>query len=235
MLKCREGDMLFMCQTCVIACSMVRDELERAFEQTGCQYPVKWLDAGLHNYPDRLRREVQAALDQVEGYRRVLLAYGFCGNSVAGIRAGGFEVVLPRADDCITTLLGSRKRRLELSREGGAYFLTRAWLHGERNILVEYRDTLARYGEEQGKEIFEMMFGNYRQFLLLDDGCYPIEAAQEEAQQAAKLLGLTCSTVPASNRRLRELLTGPWPEAWFLRLAPGETLTLERLLREEIP
>ena len=33
---------------------MVRDELEMAMEQTGCGYPVTWLDAGLHNRPDRL-------------------------------------------------------------------------------------------------------------------------------------------------------------------------------------
>ena len=224
-----------MDQTYVVACSMVRDELERAMEQTGRQYPVTWLDAGLHNYPDRLKKELQAAVDQLPPCRRVLLAYGFCGNSIAGIKAGEFEVILPRADDCITALLGSRRRRLELSREGGAYFLTRAWLHGERNILAEHRDILERYGEEQGREIFEMMFGHYSRFLLLDDGCYPIREAQEEARRAAEVLGLGCETVSASNQRLRDLLTGPWPEAWFLRLQPGEELTLPRLMGENVP
>lgn len=221
--------------TCVIACSMVRDELERAFEQTGCHYPVTWLDAGLHNYPDRLRQEIQTALDQVEGCRRVLLAYGFCGNSIAGIRAGDFEVILPRADDCITVLLGSRERRTALSKCCGAYFLTRAWLHGERNIRVEYQYAVDKYGEEQGREIFNMMFGNYRQLVLLDDGCYPLEETVKEAEATAALLGLTCTSVPASNQRFQDLLTGPWPEKWFLQLSPGETLSMERLLQEDIP
>ena len=224
-----------MDQTHVIACSMVRDELEKAMEQTGRHYPVTWLDAGLHNYPDRLRSELQAALDQISGCQRVLMTYGFCGNSIAGIRAGAFEVVLPRADDCITLLLGSQKRRLELSKHCGTYFLTQAWLHGERNLRVEYEYTVKKYGEEQGREIFHMMFGNYQQLALLDDGCYPMAPAEEETKEVARLLGLPYRTVPASNQRLQDLLTGPWPEEWFLHLRPGEVLTAERLAREAIP
>lgn len=221
--------------TCIIACSMLRDELERAVAETGCKYPVTWLDAGLHNYPGRLRQELQGALDQVSGCSRVLLSYGFCGNSIVNIKAGDFEIILPRADDCITLLLGSQKRRVELSKHCGTYFLTRAWLHGERNIRVEYEYAVEKYGEEQGKEIFDMMFGNYRQLALLDDGCYPLEEVAGEVKETAELLGLPCCTVPASNQRLKDLLTGPWPEEWFLHLGPGEVLTQERLAREAIP
>ena len=140
-----------------------------------------------------------------------------------------------KADDCITILLGSQRRRRELSEHCGTYFLTRAWLHGERNLREEYTYTLEKYGPELGREIFDMMFGNYRRLALLDDGCYPLEETAREAQEAARLLGLPCCTVPASNQRLRELLTGPWPEEWFLRLQPGETLTQTRLLGEMVP
>ena len=222
-------------KTCMVACSMVRDELEHAMAETGYSCPVTWLDAGLHNYPARLRAGLQAALDQISGYQRVLLGYGFCGNSIAGIRAGDFEVIIPRADDCITILLGSRQRRMELSAHCGTYFLTRAWLHGERNLRVEYEYAVKRYGAEQGREIFNMMFGNYRQLALLDDGCYPLEEVADEVRDTAELLGLPCCTVSASDQRLRQLLTGPWPEEWFLRLQPGETLTRERLTQEDIP
>ena len=222
-------------KACIIACSMLRDELDQAIAETGCSYPVTWLDAGLHNYPARLRQEMQNALDHTTGYGRVLLAYGFCGNSIAGIRAGDFDVILPKADDCITILLGSQQRRTELTKQCGTYFLTRAWLHGERSLRVEYEYTLKKYGEEQGREIFSMMLGNYRRLALLDDGCYPMETVSKEAQDTAKLLGLPCCTVAASNQRLRDLLTGPWPEKWFLHLRPGEELTQSRLLRETIP
>lgn len=214
---------------------MLRDELEQAVRETGCDYPVTWLDAGLHNYPVKLRRDLQAALDRVEGYQRVLMAYGFCGNSIADIRAGDFEVIIPKADDCLTILLGSRERRLEMSKGNGTYFLTRSWLHGERNIRVEYQYSVEKYGEEHGREIFGMMFGHYRQLALLDDGCYPIREVEGETQETADLLGLPWRTVPASNQRLRDLLTGPWPEEWFLHLKPGEALTQERLSQEQIP
>lgn len=224
-----------MDQTRVIACSMLRDELEDALAETGCRYPVTWLDAGLHNHPERLRRELQAALDQSAGHDRVLLAYGFCGNSVAGIRSGDFEVILPRSDDCITILLGSRQRRTELSREGGTYFLTRSWVRGERNLLREYAYVTEKYGQEEGQEIFAMMFSNYRQLALLDDGCYDLDQVDAEVRKTAALLGLAYRRFPASNQRLRQLLTGPWPAEWFLRLGPGETLTLDRLTGERVP
>lgn len=219
-------------KTCIIACSMVREELQQAMADTACTYPVTWLDAGLHNYPERLNQTLQRALDQVTGYDRVLLCYGFCGNSIAGIHAGDFEVILPKADDCLTILLGSQKRRLEISQDGGTYFLTKAWIHGERNLLTEYRYAVEKYGEKRGKRIFATMFGHYKQLGLLDTGCDPMEEVSEEAQDMADLLELPCRRIPASIQRLRDLLTGPWPPEWFLHLVPGEALTEGRLSRE---
>lgn len=219
-------------KTCIIACSMLQDELQRAMKETACTYPVTWLDAGLHNYPGKLCRTLQAALDQVTDCQRVLLCYGFCGNSIAGIHAGDFEIILPKADDCITVLLGSHQRRLEISKNAGTYFLTRAWIHGERNLLTEYNYAVEKYGEKQGKWIFNTMFGNYKQLALLDTGCYPMDEVIPEAEAMADFLHLSPCTIPASVQRLKDLLTGPWPEEWFLHLAPGELLTEERLINE---
>ena len=219
-------------KTCIIACSMLRDELQQAMKEVGCTLPVTWLDAGLHNYPGRLRQTLQDALDRSGGFQRVLLCYGFCGNSIAGIRAGDFEVILPKADDCLTLLLGSQQRRLEITKEAGTYFLTRAWIHGDRNLLTEYRYAVEKYGEKQGKWIFQTMFGHYRRLGLLDTGCYPLAEAEQEAQSMAQLLHLSCCTLPASNQRLKDLLTGPWPAEWFLHLSPGELLAEDRLLSE---
>ena len=219
----------------IIACSMLRQELSQAMKDTGCSYPITWLDAGLHNFPDKLRCELQSALNQITEADCVLLCSGFCGNSVAGIQAGDFEVILPRADDCLTLLIGSQLRRQEVSKGTGTYFLTQAWLSGDQNLLNQYQHTIKRYGNKRARRVFDIMFGNYQQIALLDTGCYSLAEAEPKAQQIASTLGLNYCVIPASNKRLRELLTGPWSEEWFLRLKPHEVLDWERLSSERVP
>ena len=97
--------------TAVIACKTMEDELNWAMERTGSDYPVFWLEQGLHNVPKKLLDAVQTALDAA-GTERVLLAMGFCGNALVGLRVPAVELIVPRVDDCISLLLGSVKRRL---------------------------------------------------------------------------------------------------------------------------
>ena len=61
-----------------------------------------------------MRESVQAAIDeaetQIEKYDAIALGYGLCGNGLAGVQARSVSLVLPRAHDCITLLMGSRAR-----------------------------------------------------------------------------------------------------------------------------
>ena len=67
-------------KTAVIACKTIEDELNFAMQQTGCTFPVVWLEPGLHNVPEKLHAAVQTAIDDLADDCRVLLAMGFCGN-----------------------------------------------------------------------------------------------------------------------------------------------------------
>lgn len=67
-----------------------------------------------HVNPHQLRREIQEAIDSTaEGYDAILLGYGLCGNSTAGLKARSIPLVIPRAHDCCTIFLGSREAFLE--------------------------------------------------------------------------------------------------------------------------
>ena len=211
-------------KTAVIACKTMEDELNYAIRKTGCEYPVIWLESGLHNVPAKLREGVQEVIDGLDA-DRVLLAMGFCGNALAGVRAGTKEVILPRVDDCITLLLGSVKRRLAVSDEYAAYFFTEGWLRGERNIWVEHQHMLETYGEELTAELEKSMFGHYRTLGLLDCGEKPVEPLVENTKMIAEALHLQQQVIPASVDYLTELLTGPWPDERFITLAPGGELT----------
>ena len=92
--------------TAVIGCRTIEKELTAAMEQTRLTYPIYWLEAGPHNVPQQLHQALQEQIDRCGDRERVLLAMGFCGNAVCGLRSGPGELVIPRVDDCISLLLG---------------------------------------------------------------------------------------------------------------------------------
>ena len=92
--------------TVLIACNTIRDELEKAARETEFRHPIVWIESGLHLFPASLRRRLQEELDRLHDVERVLLAFGFCGNSVIGLASRDYELIFPRVDDCITLLLG---------------------------------------------------------------------------------------------------------------------------------
>lgn len=215
-------------KTEIIACKTIEDELNYALHRTGADAAVHWLEPGLHNTPPLLKDAVQTALEAA-GAARVLLAMGFCGNALLGLRVPVEELIFPRVDDCISLLLGSAKRRLEISEQYAAYFFTEGWLRGERNIWVEHQYMLETYGEEITAELEESMFGHYRTLGLLDCGVKPVEPLVEGTKMIAEGLHLQQQIIPASPAYLEELLTGPWPAERFVCLHTGEEITGETL------
>ena len=215
-------------RTEIIACETIRRELLAAASQCGCNFPIHWIESGLHNVPSQLHAALQEALDACGGCERVLLAFGFCGNAAVGLRGGAAELILPRADDCISLLCGSQERRAGFK---AAYFFTEGWLRGERTIWHEFQHAAARYGEERAKRIFQTMLRHYQYCVLLNTGCFPLEAAAEEVERIARTLGLDFRTIEGTTAYLERLLTGPWNAASFLTVPPGGTLTSDLLER----
>ena len=89
----------------LLACQMLEDEIQRAVQRTGAQMPIVWVDAGLHEYPDRLREELQRQIALLEqDYDTILLGFCLCGNALHGVRAARARLIAPRFDDCIRML-----------------------------------------------------------------------------------------------------------------------------------
>ena len=207
--------------TCIIACRTLEKELQRAMANTGCTYPILWLEAGGHNLPDKRRREIQSALDSCTDYDTVLLAMSLCGNLAAGLESRNFRLVVPRCDDCITLLLGSRERRREYP---GTYFLTEGWLSGRDNLWTEYQRSVEKYGSDRTQKIFSGMFANYTRMAFVDTGCG--DAAQQ-VQSVANALNLQFTRLPGTLNWLEELLSPSCDDRRFLILPPHSTLALD--------
>src|SRR5512137_986149 len=90
----------------LITCKVLQREAYFCASRSPNVVDVVLMEQGLHDEPDRLRREVQKALERtcdVQGrpYDVSLLGYGLCSNGTVGLQAA-IPVVIPRAHDCIT-------------------------------------------------------------------------------------------------------------------------------------
>ena len=221
-------------KTVMLCCRTIERELRLAMDRTGVQYPCVWVESGLHNVPsrltDRLRKELEALEGQAE---RILMGFGFCGNAVAGLTAGSFELIIPRADDCITLSLGSYRRRREMMEEEGSYFLTKGWLDGERNIWVEFEHARKRYGEKRARQIYTAMLAHYRRLAVVDTGAYDLQEILPTTEMIARELGLRHEVTVGSMDLFCRLLTGPWEEDAFLTIPPHGTITSADLWLKE--
>lgn len=207
-------------KTTMIVCETLKDEFLFLYKEIGLKANVKWIESGLHNYTQKLHDRLQQAIDEIEGCERVILVFGRCGDSVQNLKNGDFEMIIPKAEDCISLLMGSNERRRDYSKEHAAYYLTEGWLRGERNIWVEYLYSVEKYGEETAKSIAKMMYCNYRTLALLDTGIDPIGQLMEKTQEIEETLGLKREVVPAELTYIRELLTGPWDAARYEIVPP---------------
>ena len=215
-------------RTLIVACRTIAAELELAQREVGSGLPVSWVESGLHNWPDRLRFRLQQALDGVRDAERVLLAFGYCGNAVVGLTTGAFELILPRADDCISLMLGSCARREEVSREKATYFLTPGYLDHESNIWSEYQAFAARRGKEKADWVYASLLAHYRRLGIIDTGSFDVEPFLERTRPIAATFGLEHEVIPGTTQYLRRLLSGPWDEG-FIRVGPAGTLTFEHV------
>lgn len=219
--------------TILIACETIKKEIELAMDKTGRRYPVKWIESGLHENPDKLKIHLQERLDESAEIDRILMAFGFCGNAVMGLKTGDFELIIPRAEDCISLLLGSNEKRRETVDLSHTYFLTEGWLENEENIWKEYLYVVNKYGQARADKVFQIMLKNYNHLAAIDTGAFDYDKFYQEILEIAETLKLNPVKVKGDLSFLEKLLTGPYPEREFLILKPGEEVTYEKLQQIE--
>lgn len=202
--------------TIILACETIRDEIDKARALTHVDHPIIWVESGLHNHPEKLRAVLQDHLDEGNGYKRVLMAFGSCGNSVIGLKTGNYELIIPRVDDCISMMIGSVEKRMDIGKAGGTYFLTPGWLRGERNIWAEYEYSCDKYGKETARSIMEMMLEHYVYLGLVDTQSFDASQVYPEIERIAKELNLEPKIIPASVDYLCRLFVGPWDNEQFV-------------------
>ena len=142
------------------------------------------LEIGLHLSPERLRGELMSQIASLEEPgATILLGYGLCGRALEGVSSSVSQLVLPRVDDCVGALLGSRQRHRDLLlRRAGSYFLTPQWLDTEMNIFEQLARQATRVPPERREGLVKMALKHYDTLAFVHG---PICSPQDMARGAA--------------------------------------------------
>ena len=216
-------------KTAILACHTIKDELLLAMERANSDHDLYWVESNLHNFPEKLKVEIQRQLDLLDGYDRVLMAFAFCGNSVADLVTHSFELIVPRTDDCISLLLGSIEERNRLAAGRHSIYLTKGWLENEANVWQDYQYTLNKYGDERTQFVMEAMYGNHDLLSLVDTGAYDVESIMDVAKKVSEVLDMEYEVIPGTTSYLELLLTGPYDERMFVIAPPNSVMEASSL------
>lgn len=248
----------------VVACDVLNREISMLASQSRHFVDVTFLPQGLHNEPDKLRAALQEQINLAnEGfdlkylektslsdfkmfyYDFIVLGYGLCSNGIVGLKSEKAPMVIPRAHDCITLLLGSRERYKEyFDSHKGVYWYSAGWIErtlqpGEERHRRIYERYLKKYGKDNADYLMEMeqgWFKEYQYATYIDWGFPAADEYRRYTQECARFLGWNYDELCGDRKLLEDMLNGRFDEDRVLVVQPGQKVFPsfdERIIRAE--
>lgn len=231
----------------IIACEIMFREICYCVSQSKNIIDIKFLRKALHDLGQKeMSQTLQQEIDQVpkNKYEAILLGYGLCNNGVAGLKTERIPLIIPRAHDCITLLLGSKEKyRQHFEAHPGTYFHSTGWI--ERNFLAEedqgkdilsqlglnrtLEEYVSKYGEENAQylmETFEEWKGlrHYDRIAYIDMGIGNFPEYEEKSRKEAFDKGWKFERLKGDISLLKKMIEGDWNKEEFLVVQPGEKI-----------
>ena len=222
----------------VIACQVLQSMLEQLLpDDLAAQ--VTFLDYGLHRVPNKMTWNLQDAIDSVDEPSLVVLGYGLCGNGLNGIEAGNHTLLVPRTDDCIAMLLGSRQAYVrEFEAVPGTYYLSKGWLESGSHPLKEYEEYVEKYGPAEAEWIMDQQYQHYERLVLVAHNDAEMDKYRPQAQKVARYCerwGMRYQEILGSDdyvRRLVEVASAlDRADGDFLVILPGGEISQNQFIR----
>ncbi|MGA2172798.1 MAG: DUF1638 domain-containing protein [Sedimentisphaerales bacterium] len=221
-----------------IVCRVMQKEAYYCAARSANIVDVVVMRQGLHNEPEKLRKEVQNALDvtsdnQGRPYDASLLGYGLCSNGILGLTAR-IPIVAPRGHDCITLLLGSKDRyKKYFDSHRGTYWFSPGWIEtdnqpGKERFEKTLKEYVAKFGEDNAKYLVETeqsWMKEYKWATYIDWGFANAGQEKQFTKKAAEYLGWKYDEVKGDSGLMQRLVDGKWSEEEFLIVQPGQKIT----------
>ncbi|MCC6579228.1 MAG: DUF1638 domain-containing protein [Phycisphaeraceae bacterium] len=218
--------------TCAVLEAEVR-ELVRTLPQVRL---VHMMEQGLHNDPPKLRDMLQQVVDQIEqrdDIDAIVLGYGLCSRGTEGIRPSRCRIVIARAHDCITHLLGSRQRYAEyVAANPGTYWYSPGWNKhhippGKQRYEKLFNEYAEKFGKEDAEYLMEQEQGWFKSYERATYVHLSIGVTDQDLQytrDCAQWLGWQFDLQAGDPSLMRDLLAGNWDDDRFVVVRPGQAI-----------
>ncbi|HEY8668525.1 MAG TPA: DUF1638 domain-containing protein [Tepidisphaeraceae bacterium] len=233
----------------VLTCAVMESEVGHFAKGLDHIVHIEMMEQGLHNEPDKLRVKLQEMIDRIEmreDVEAIALGYGLCSRGTEGIRTRRCKLVMARAHDCITLLLGSKERYAEyVAEHPGTYWYSPGWnRHHIPPGRQRYELLLKKYTDEYGADNAEFLmeseqhwFTTYERASYVDLGVGATPEDVAYTQECADWLKWRFDHQHGDPTLLMALLKCQWDEERFVVLQPGEVFQMtadERVIQPTI-
>lgn len=227
----------------LISCEIMYREVCLCVAKSPNIIDVTFMPKGLHDIGEsKMREKLQHEIDKTDTnkYSAILLCYGLCNNGVRNLCAK-IPIVIPRAHDCITLLLGSKKRYKEYFDDNpGTFFKSSGWIERDANpsdtdesvinqlgIDKSYDEYIELYGEENADYLAEILgnwTANYQKVAYIDTGTGKIDLDKMISKKFADDQKWRYEELQGDIRLIAQLIDGEWDPEDFLVVPPDKKI-----------
>ncbi|MBI1886958.1 MAG: DUF1638 domain-containing protein [Nitrosomonadales bacterium] len=192
----------------VIACDIMKLELDKLLSKTPGITEIIYLEAALHSSPKKMKEivleNVKAIKDKVDV---IFLGYGYC-QSLKGIENEiDIPVVMPQMEDCIQIFMTPEKHGEAVRKEIGTWFMSPGWAELGVDMVIKgnHLDRVVKYGKDP-IEMAKRLMSAFRTGLYIDTGVGNDDYYIGKANEVCDIFSLTLEKTTGTSAVLEEHL-----------------------------
>lgn len=232
----------------LIGCKLIQREIASIIAKTDNIVDVTLIRQDYHQTPELLRDVLQREIDEIDSNESrytndltlndidaILIAYGLCSNATVGIHSRKYKIVIPKAHDCSTLLMGSKEAYSDFFAEsGGSYVYSRGWMElgiNEDELRLERlrAEYMKKFEDEDTVEyLLDMereMLKNYDTATFLNWPGFTPPEYEDRVKEIAKYHNWKYKRVDGNDSLISDLIEGRWSPERFVVLEPGQEIT----------
>ena len=229
----------------LLGCKILEREIASVIFSCKNIIDVTMIQQKIHSRPEHLKKILQEEINMIDENRHIysndteeyefdaiLLGYGLCSNVVTGLSSKRYPLVIPKAHDCITLLMGDKEMYMEYYKKNpGTFYYSPGFVEldnvdDEDYLKRRYDMYLVRYhGNERrarrAVEIESEFTQHYQGAAYIRWPELDFPEYEEQAREKAAEKNWSYELIQGNHSILKQMVDGDWPEDRFLVVRPG--------------